>query len=407
MIELANKKNCTGCSACLNACPKSAISMIEDTEGFLQPSINPNKCIECGLCQRVCPVLNPIQDEGLNQKVYAFINYTDRTVSSSGGAFSFFARKILSEGGIVFGATMDENLNVYHIGIEDIHDLYKLRGSKYVQSKIGMSYKNARNALLAGRKVLFCGTPCQIAGLYKFLGKRWENTLLTLDLVCHGVPNQQIFNTYLEKLAKTKKFSQEKNGKFIDFRFRNLDSWSIVPAIKTTKSKTWYILSQEHNVYMTAFFRGLIYRESCFKCQFASTKRIGTFTIADFWGVGTTGKKFRKNVSAGVSMIIDNFGQMDQYISLSDHIYIEERTIDEAKLKNENLNHPIKRPKERNTAIHDILSPETPLSKFAKQYDMLDSFPKHLIKTIFKNLIYGLGLYNVYKTISYKLGRTS
>ncbi len=406
MIELANTTNCTGCCACLNACPKSAISMREDTEGFLQPNINHNKCIECGLCQRVCPVLNPTQNKNLDQKVYAFINYTDRTVSSSGGAFSFFARKILSEGGVVYGATMDENLNVYHIGIEDIHDLYKLRGSKYVQSKIGMSYKNARSALLAGRKVLFCGTPCQIAGLYRFLGKRWENTLLTLDLVCHGVPNQKIFKTYLEKLAKTKKFSQEKNGKIIDFRFRNLNNWDYRPAIKCTNTKKWQILSQEYNLYMTAFFKGTFYRESCFKCQFANTERTGTFTIADFWGVGTTGKKFRKNVSEGVSMIIDNFGKMSQYITPSDHIYIEERPINEAKLKNENLNHPIKRPTERDTAINDLLS-ETSLREFAKQYNMLDSFPKHLIKTIFKNLIYSLGLYNVYKTISYKLGRTS
>ena len=407
MIKLANTKNCTGCSACFNACPKSAIAMIEDAEGFLQPNINHNKCIECGLCQRVCSVLNPIQNEILNQKVFAFINYSERTVSSSGGAFSFFARKILNEGGIVFGATMDENLNVYHIGIEDIHDLHRLRGSKYVQSKIGLSYKNAGSALLAGRKVLFCGTPCQIAGLYRFLGKRWENTLITLDLVCHGVPNQLIFNKYLEKLAKTKKFSQEKNGKFIDFRFRNLDSWSIVPAIKTAKSRTWNILSQEYNVYMSAFFRGSIFRESCFKCQYANTQRIGTFTIADFWGVGTTGKKFGKNVSTGVSMIIDNFGNLSQYITPSDNIYIEERTISEAKLKNKNLNNPIIRPIERDTAIHDLLASEKSLCEFAKKYNMLDSFPKHLIKTIFKNLIYGLGLYNVYKTISYKLGRTS
>ena len=178
----------------MNACSKSAIVMAEDSEGFLQPRIDVDKCVECGLCQRVCPVLHPIQNEGSKRKVYAFINYTDRKVSSSGGAFSFFARKILDEGGVVFGATMDDNLQVYHIGVESIDELHRLRGSKYVQSKIGSSYKEVRFLLQSGRRVLFVGTPCQIAGLYKFLGRRYEELLLTLDLICHGVPNLSLIH---------------------------------------------------------------------------------------------------------------------------------------------------------------------------------------------------------------------
>ncbi len=407
MIELAEAKACTGCSACMNACPKGAITMPEDKEGFLFPHIDIDKCVECGLCQKACPALHPIQAEKTEKKVYAFINYTDRKVSSSGGAFSFFARKILNEGGAVFGATIDDNLQVYHIGIEKIEDLYRLRGSKYVQSNIGSSYKEVRKLLLSKRKVLFTGTPCQIAGLYKFLGKRWEGLLLTLDLVCHGVPNQKVFDTYLDKLTKIKKYSPDKVGNIVGFRFRNLDSWSIVPAVKITKSETWKILSQESNVYMTAFFRGILYRESCFHCHYAGTERIGTFTIADYWGVGTMGKKFKKNVSAGVSLVIDNYGLMDKYLTTDDNFYCEERTLEEARLKNENLNHSIQRVQERDTAILDLLSPEMSLREYAKKYGMLDSILKHIVKTVFKNVIYGLGLYNIYKTISYKLGRTS
>ena len=407
MIILADSKKCTGCHACMNICPKNAITMVEDSEGFLQPNINSSKCIECKLCQKTCPVINPLPIENTTSKVYALINYTDCKKSSSGGAFSFFARKILADGGVVFGATIDCNLQVYHIGVERIEDLYKLRESKYVQSKIGTSYKEAKRYLVAGRKVLFTGTPCQIAGLYKYLGKHWENLLVTLDLVCHGVPNQKIFNSYLNKLAKINKYPNSFVGNIIGFRFRNLESWSIVSSIKFANNKKWHLLSQESNAYMISFFRGLIFRECCYNCQYANTKRTGTFTIADFWGVGTKGNKFQKNISAGVSMIIDNNGLINKFIEPADNIYIEERTIEEATLKNENLNHPFIRPKERDTAVIDLLNHKSSLKNYAQKYKMLDPFLKNLIKTTFKKVIYGWGLYNAYKTISYKIGRTS
>ena len=407
MIKLANQNTCTGCHACKNVCPKHAISMVEDSEGFLQPFIDTDICIECGLCQKTCPVISPLRRNEINQKVYAFINYTDREKSSSGGAFSFFARKILSQGGVVFGAYMDEKLHVRHVSIESLDELDRLRGSKYIQSKIGDTYAEAKKLLRSGRKVLFTGTPCQISGLYKYLGQRWADSLITLDIVCHGVPNQKIFDTYLQKLIKIKNFAPKTVGNIIGFRFRNLDSWSIVPAVKIAKSKTWLILSQEANIYMAAFFRGLTFRRSCFTCQYANTERVGTFTIADFWGVGSIGKKFKEDVSSGVSLLIDNYGQLDKFISSEDNIYVEERSLDEARLKNENLNRPIAKPAERDSAIQDILNPELTLLDYAKKYKMLDSLPKHLVKTIFKKVIYALRLYNAYKTISYKLGRTS
>ena len=407
MIKLANQNTCTGCHACKNVCPKHAISMVEDSEGFLQPFIDTEICIECSLCQKTCPVISPLRRNKMSQKVYAFINYTDREKSSSGGAFSFFARKILSQEGVVFGAYMDDNLQVRHVSIESLDELDRLRGSKYIQSKIGDTYAEAKKLLQSGRKVLFTGTPCQISGLYKYLGRRWEDSLITLDIVCHGVPNQKIFDTYLQKLIKIKRFTPETAGNIVGFRFRNLDSWSIVPAIQVAKYKTWLILSQEANVYMTAFFKGLIYRKSCFECQYANTERVGTFTIADFWGVGSIGKKFKEDVSSGVSLLIDNYGQLDKFISSEDKVYVEERSLDEARLKNENLNRPMVKPAERDSAIQDILDPELTLLDYAKKYKMLDSLPKHLVKTIFKKVIYVLGLYNAYKTISYKLGRTS
>lgn len=404
MITLADKFNCTGCYACMNVCTKHAISMVEDEEGFLQPYIDVSLCVDCGLCEKKCPVIHPLNFELPKQKVFAVINPQDRNVSSSGGAFSMFARYVLNNGGVVFGATIDENLQVYHIGIQDLKDLYKLRGSKYVQSKIGNTYREAKSFLQENRKVLFCGTPCQIAGLYAFLGKRWEEHLITLDLVCHGVPNQKTFNAYLTKLVKSKNINS-KNKDIKAFRFRNLETWDYRPAFQISESKRWHILDQENNVFMNAFFRGSIFRESCFKCQYANCNRIGTFTLADFWGIGKYGTKFSKSVAAGVSMVIDNQGILENIILDLKGCYIEERTLEEAKAENGNLKESLHRLPERDNAIIDMLDEKTSLILYAQKYHMLDGFFTHLIKKVFKNVIYKLHFYNIYKSISYKYGK--
>lgn len=204
MIKLADKYHCTGCAACAQSCGHDAISMQTDNEGFLQPIIDTTKCVECGLCQKHCPELQPIERLGYEQqKYYALIYDHDRKISSSGGAFSVFAKWIISQGGVVYGATINENFVVKHIGVESTEELSKLRGSKYVQSIIGDTYKKIRNHLRTNRKVLFVGTGCQVAGLYAYLGgKRYEGLLYTLDLVCHGTPSQGMFDSYLKKLQK-------------------------------------------------------------------------------------------------------------------------------------------------------------------------------------------------------------
>lgn len=406
MIKLVDRFHCTGCAACANVCSHNAITMEYDEEGFLQPHINYKKCVECGLCVKSCPQINPIEIPNTNINAYALINKKDRSESSSGGAFSAFARVILKDGGVVFGASIDFDFKVKHIFIESVQDLYKLRGSKYIQSNIGNSYKEVRQFLRNQRKVLFSGTPCQIAGLYNFLGKkRYEGLLITLDLVCHGVPSQGCFDSYITKLQELPHY----NNKIIEaFRFRKLDSWSRIPAVKFAKSK-WKRLDLYENAYMNAFFEGITFRESCFNCSYCNTKRVGTFTIADFWGIGCQGKKFTKNVAAGVSLVIDNCGTMAKiYEKLSLEAYIEKRSLEEAIVQQANLKAPMIRSEIRDQAVKMMIDPKISLIDFSKKCGLpYRKNLKYLLTRIIKDIIDLFGLYNIYKTISYKIGKTS
>ena len=199
MISIQDKKNCCGCGACVQRCPKQCVTMQEDSEGFLYPKVDLSVCIDCHLCEKVCPIIN--QGEGHEpQAVYAAKNPNEkiRMQSSSGGVFTILAEKILDEGGVVFGAAFNDKWEVEHDFVERKDELAKFRGSKYVQSKIGKSYRNVETFLKEGRKVLFSGTPCQIAGLKKFLRKDYEN-LFTVDFICHGVPSPGVFRTYLQE----------------------------------------------------------------------------------------------------------------------------------------------------------------------------------------------------------------
>ncbi len=405
MPNLPVDKGCTGCGACVQTCTKQAIQIIEDREGFFVPGIDALKCVECGLCEKRCHVLNRPQQDLTHRKAYAVISNDDRKKSSSGGAFSVFARYILSKGGVVFGAAYDPFPKLKHIAVENLEELDRLRGSKYIQSEINDTYWKVKELLKTDRMILYTGTPCQIGGLYAYLGgKRYEGQLITLDLVCHGVPNQATFSAYLEKLLNV---GGNRNNKITDFRFRNLDSWSIVPAVELNGSK-WSLLDQEANAFMTAFFRKCLFRESCYSCQYANMNRIGTYTIADYWGIGSQGKKFKKNIAAGVSLVLDNTGNMETILpELRKLAYIEERPLDECKAKNHNLNAPSERPASRDTAVEDLLNKDMSLVQYAQKYHMLDGIAKHLVKKVFRDIVYGLGLYNVYKTISYKLGKTS
>lgn len=199
MIQLDKKQTCTGCHACAAKCPKQCIKMISDTEGFWYPQIDEEECINCGLCERVCPIITPIKfEDPFSPMAYACYNRDEkvRLASSSGGIFTLIAEAVLKQGGVVFGAGFDEDFNVCHQCVERVEDLDKLRMSKYVQSKIGETYREAENFLKENRLVLFTGTPCQIGGLKAYLGKSYDN-LITQDIICHGVPSPMVWEDYL------------------------------------------------------------------------------------------------------------------------------------------------------------------------------------------------------------------
>lgn len=280
-IQLASTDTCTGCGACVQSCAKGAISMIEDREGFLQPHINQKLCVGCHKCEQTCPIISPIAiPQNFETKVYAAINKDEavRMRSSSGGVFHALAKWTIEQGGVVFGARFDDNWEVMHDYTETIEGIEPFMRSKYVQSRVGDTYKQAKKFLNKDRWVLYSGTPCQIGGLYKFLGKDYEK-LIMVDLICHGVPSPGVWRKYLKEATK--------EDKILNINFRDkADGWSahqcMVTTI-TTATTTRFRLKQ--HPFFRSFRKDLILRTACYSCQYRSYHRMSDITIADYWGV--------------------------------------------------------------------------------------------------------------------------
>ena len=197
MPELAKNDLCCGCAACFNACPKNAIEMKANETGFLYPVINESLCIDCKKCETVCPALNPLERKEFEPHAYVgkHKNAQIRNESTSGGIFTAIAEYVINQGGVVFGAAMDNNLVVHHKYVQSVEELAAFRNSKYVQSEIRHAYQQCKDFLKNGKRVCFSGTPCQIQGLLKYLGKKYEN-LITVDIVCHSVPSPLIISAW-------------------------------------------------------------------------------------------------------------------------------------------------------------------------------------------------------------------
>lgn len=276
MIQITDKHNCCGCSACASICPKHCITMQADNEGFLYPKASEVDCIDCRLCEKVCPCLN--QNEPRDPlKVYAAINPNEeiRMKSSSGGIFTMLAEAIIDEGGVVFGARFDENWEVIHDYTEIKDGINAFRGSKYVQSRIGDTYLLVQEFLTQGRKVLYSGTPCQISGLRRFLRKEYRN-LVTIEVACHGVPSPLVWREYLKAKSKGKPIE---NVSFRD-KSSGYSSYSTNYKIDGRTYKKYY----KYDRYMLGFIHNLYLRPSCFNCPSKGGRSGSDIMIADFWG---------------------------------------------------------------------------------------------------------------------------
>lgn len=297
MIEIKDKKDCCGCHACTNVCPKQCITMQTDEEGFLYPVVDKVTCIGCGLCEKVCPVIN--QSEPRKPlRVYAAKNKNEeiRTQSSSGGIFTLLAEKVIIEGGVVFGAKFDENWNVIHSWTDTIEGIAVFRGSKYVQSTIGDTFREAKNFLLQDRKVLFTGTPCQIAGLKKYLRKDYEN-LLCVSIACHGVPSPIVWQEFLKE-----KRIDLSNISSISMRNKQY-GWRNYQLCIKDKSGNCILSNKKYNCsYLHGFIRGFYLRPSCYSCKTKAGSCGCDFLIADFWGIEDVLPQYDDN--KGISLVI-------------------------------------------------------------------------------------------------------
>lgn len=280
-MTLAPRHHCSGCSACHDACPKGAIRMIVDDEGFLYPEIDSSRCVNCGLCARACPSLNRPAPRTPLAVYAAKANDTElRLASSSGGVFSLLARQILAKGGKVFGAAFDKrDWSVEHIGVSDDAGLAELRGSKYVQSRTAGIYREVKSALEANLPVLFTGTPCQIAALRAYLNFQPSistSNLYLVEVVCHGAPSPKIWQKYLDW--------QGRNIKRISFRHKNCGWKRYSLSLRFANDKE-YLRPFPEDPFMQAFLRELCNRPSCHDCQVRELRSGADLTIADFWGI--------------------------------------------------------------------------------------------------------------------------
>lgn len=330
-IIVINKRDCCGCNACVQRCPQQCIYMKEDTEGFLYPTIDKGSCIDCGLCEKVCPVINK-SEEGPIINVYAAKNDDEkkRLDSSSGGLFIALAEHIISENGTVYGAVFDEKWEVRHSSASTLEELYPMMRSKYVQSKIGNTYLDAESRLKKDQKVLFIGTPCQIAGLKKYLRKEYDN-LLAVDFICHGVPSPGVWRRYLKELINNQSDKKKDIFKINSINFREkrrgfnwknygfvIDYLSVDKHIKQLTSCSFY-----ENPYMKGFLSDLYLRPSCYSCPAKGGTSGADITIADYWGIENQMPQLDDNKGVGLAIVhtekgIDILGKINVSLNESD-----------------------------------------------------------------------------------------
>ena len=387
MELVTNKKDCCGCALCYNICPKKAIKMVEDENGFVYPEIDKEKCIECGLCKKYC--IYQKENKNLQKPISTYVatSKDDKILenSASGGAFASIAKKILEDNGVVYGAAIEVENDLHivkHIRVDTEKELYKLQGSKYVQSDIKGIYHLIKEDLEKNKNVLFSGTPCQVNAIKQFLNNKEYDNFYSIDIICHGVPSNKMFDDYIKFLEKKEK------GRISDFCFRDKNkgwgnyfcSYKVIKKNKTYKRiKHSYRLS-----YYQLFLDSAISRENCYSCPYAQEKRIGDITIGDYWKIGKEHPEYLTEINEikGVSCVIVNSEKGNKILEkYSKEIKLLDSQFDIIKRNNAQLMHPSKKSGNRATIF-----------KLYKdggiEYIDRDYFKKNKIKIIVKSALY-------------------
>ena len=382
MIEIKTKEDCCGCYACYNICPKECITMESDSEGFWYPKIDKNKCIDCNLCEKVCPIINKFNSSLYEEKSYAVFNKNEkiRLESSSGGIFSILAEYVINNHGSVYGAAFDEDFNVKHIKITSLQDIELLRGSKYVQSRTNDIFKSIKFDLKNNKMVLFTGTPCQVAGLQSFLQKKYDNLIL-MDIVCHGVPSPLVWQQYIDELKQNYK----QDIKSIYFRDKST-GWKTY-SVKFLFDKDEYKNFGFKDIYMKGFLNDIYLRPSCYNCNFKGIERVSDITVADFWGIEKVLPKMDDD--KGTSLIVIHSEKGKQlFDELSEKMILNEVNLNEAIKYNPSMIKSVKYNEKRNSFFAELSSGKE-LTDLIRKYTKI-SFEKRVknkIKSIIKRLV--------------------
>lgn len=397
MERICEERLCTGCSACGQICPQGAIRMNGNEEGFLYPEIDGSLCNDCGFCAGTCPVNRACKAAGqasvstpgsIEHKVYACYSKDPdvRSKSSSGGVFTQLALHTLSKNGVVFGAGFDEAFRVTHKSVDNMDGLDDLRRSKYVQSNPASTFREARAYLREGRSVLYCGTPCQIAGLKAFLGKDYDS-LLTCDLACHGVPSPKVWGMFLDFLKQ--KFKSDIRS--VSFRDKST-GWNNSSMVVGFENGNRYSDPVKKEIFFIGFGKSIFNRRSCYDCKFRIDTTKADITLADFWGIdrqggsknGNQNDGYRDNM--GVSLIITHTAAGERAMSeISGSIRMEQRDLEEAVRYNPRLVSSITEPVGRRSFFADLASGQD-FDRLRRKY--MDNFSlKYRAKILAKRIL--------------------
>ena len=403
IVLFENKDKCCACGACKNICPKHAISMEEDEYGFIYPVINERLCIKCGKCKKVCNYQNDdIKEESKEAYVSSAKDINLLLKSASGGVFATLAGSIIEKDGVVYGVSMNNvnnTLKPEHIRVNNKEFIKKLQGSKYVQSDTANSFINIERDLKEGKMVLFSGTPCQVAGLKGYLGRKYEN-LYVVDIICHGVPSAKFFQDYISILMK------KWNGQILDFKFRDkTNGWGLNAKViykdKNNKAKIKRIPYGESS-YFDMFLKSETYRENCYSCPYATKGRVGDITIGDYWGVQKEHPELmveaggEYNDANGISCVLVNNEKGKQLLKLlNNKVSINLSTIEKVARKNGQLKNPSNCPETRKEILeiykeHGYFEVDSYFKKrngVRTQYYYLKNMLPHSFKKVIKNLV--------------------